>query len=46
MKVSLREHPGLNFAKEVIYSNDFRGIDESEILLELKDHNVTFVKKS
>ena len=45
IKVLIREHPGLNFAKGIIYSNDLVGIGESEILLELKDHNVTFVKK-
>lgn len=45
IEIELKEHPGLNYAKGVIYSNDLRGINEAEILAELQDQNVTNVHK-
>lgn len=45
IKIDIKEHPGLNYAKGVIYSNDLRGIDEAEIVSELKQQNVSNVNK-
>ncbi|XP_061391578.1 uncharacterized protein LOC133326987 [Musca vetustissima] len=43
--VEVKEHNRLNCSKGVIYNNDLRGIPEEEILIELKQQNVTEVKK-
>ncbi|XP_065360459.1 asparagine-rich protein-like [Calliphora vicina] len=45
IQVEVREHTTLNFSKGVIYSNDLRGIEEEEILHELKNQNVTEIRK-
>ncbi|XP_049309063.1 uncharacterized protein LOC125777733 [Bactrocera dorsalis] len=43
--IEISEHTSLNLTKGVIHSNDLRGIKEEEILDELRNQNVTEVKK-
>ncbi|KAH8335208.1 hypothetical protein KR067_001175, partial [Drosophila pandora] len=43
--VAVSEHRTLNYSKGVIYSNDLRGIDEEEILENLKNQKVSDVRK-
>lgn len=45
MEVTADEHKTLNSSKGVIYSNELRNIEETEILNELKLQNVTEVRK-
>ncbi|XP_039969451.1 uncharacterized protein LOC120781313 [Bactrocera tryoni] len=45
IRIEISEHTSLNSTKGVIYSNDLRGIKEEEILEELRNQNVTEVKK-
>lgn len=45
IEVELSEHQSLNYAKGVIYSNDLRGIEEEEIVKELKTQNVCKINK-
>jgi len=45
IEVKATEHKTLNFSKGVIYCNELRNIDETEILNELKPQKVTEVRK-
>jgi len=45
IEVKATEHKTLNFSKGVIYCNELRSIDETEILNELKHQKVTEVRK-
>lgn len=45
ISVSVSLHKTLNVSKGVIYCNDLRGINEADILEELKTQNISEVKK-
>lgn len=45
IEVDVSLHNSLNYVKGVIYSNDLRGVEEEEILNEIRDQNVYKVEK-